>query len=153
MNIHYINMRALANCMLSVMVVDDDPAILEVTQLVLERSHEISVKPVGPSREALEVLQKSNFDVIVLDYDLPGDQRYRIFKDHMGEKRRNTGNYFHRYWPGTYCDRRTQQWCKLLLKKRRKYGDALCSVAADDMTRSRSAVRGKSEGPVPEDCF
>jgi len=57
--------------MLFVMVVDDDPAILEVTQLVLERSHEISVKPVDPSREALEVLQKSNFDVIVLDYDLP----------------------------------------------------------------------------------
>jgi PAS domain S-box-containing protein len=57
--------------MLSVMVVDDDPAILEVTQLVLERSHEISVKPVGSSREALEALQKSSFDVIVLDYDLP----------------------------------------------------------------------------------
>ena len=57
--------------MLSVMVVDDDPAILEVTQLVLERSHEISVKPVSSSREALEILQKSSFDAIVLDYDLP----------------------------------------------------------------------------------
>ena len=57
--------------MLSVMVVDDDPAILEVTQLVIERSHEISVKPVSSSREALEILQKSSFDAIVLDYDLP----------------------------------------------------------------------------------
>jgi PAS domain S-box-containing protein len=57
--------------MLSVMVVDDDPAILDVTRLVLERSHEISVRPVSSSREALEVLQKDSFDAIVLDYDLP----------------------------------------------------------------------------------
>ncbi len=62
--------------MLSVMVVDDDPAILEVTQLALERAHEISVLPVSSSREALNVLQKSSFDVIVLDYDLPGNQWY-----------------------------------------------------------------------------
>ena len=58
--------------MLSVLVIDDDPAILEVTQQVLERSHEISVKPVSSSREALDILQKNIFDAIVLDYDLPG---------------------------------------------------------------------------------
>ncbi|MFA5237230.1 MAG: response regulator [Methanoregula sp.] len=57
--------------MLSVLVVDDDPAILEVTQQVLERSHEISVKPVISSKDALEILQKDSFDAIVLDYDLP----------------------------------------------------------------------------------
>ncbi|MFA7694790.1 MAG: response regulator [Methanoregula sp.] len=57
--------------MLSVLVVDDDPAILEVTQQVLERSHEISVKPVHSSKDALEILQKDSFDAIVLDYDLP----------------------------------------------------------------------------------
>lgn len=57
--------------MLSVLVVDDDPAILEVTQQVLERSHGISVKPVKSSRDALEILQKDSFDAIVLDYDLP----------------------------------------------------------------------------------
>jgi PAS domain S-box-containing protein len=58
--------------MLSVLVVDDDPAILEVTRQVLERSHEISVKPISSSREALDILQKNIFDAIVLDYDLPG---------------------------------------------------------------------------------
>lgn len=57
--------------MLSVMVVDDDPAILEVTQLALERAHEISVFPVSLPERLLAVLQKSSFDVIVLDYDLP----------------------------------------------------------------------------------
>lgn len=57
--------------MLSVLVVDDDPAILEVTQQVLERTHEISVRSVSSSRDALEILQKDSFDAIVLDYDLP----------------------------------------------------------------------------------
>lgn len=57
--------------MLSVMVVDDDPAILDVTRLVLERSHEFTVCPVSSSREALDLLDKNSFDAIVLDYDLP----------------------------------------------------------------------------------
>ncbi len=70
--------------MLSVLVVDDDPAILEVTQQVLERSHEISVKPVSSSREALDILQKNMFDAIVLDYDLPeinGIEFLKIIRD------------------------------------------------------------------------
>lgn len=57
--------------MLSVLVVDDDPAILEVTQLVLEKSSEIAVRPAHSSKEALGILQKDTFDAIVLDYDLP----------------------------------------------------------------------------------
>jgi len=57
--------------MLSVMMVDDDPAILDVTRQVLERSHDITVRPVSSAREALDLLDKNNFDAIVLDYDLP----------------------------------------------------------------------------------
>lgn len=57
--------------MLSVLAVDDDPAILEVTQLVLEKSHDIAVTPARSSKEALDILQKDRFDAIVLDYDLP----------------------------------------------------------------------------------
>jgi len=57
--------------MLSVMMVDDDPAILDVTRQVLERSHEITVRPVISAREALDLLDKNSFDAIVLDYDLP----------------------------------------------------------------------------------
>ena len=57
--------------MLSVLVVDDDPAILEVTRQVLERSYDITVKPAKSSKEALAILQKNSYDAIVLDYDLP----------------------------------------------------------------------------------
>lgn len=57
--------------MLSVLVVDDDPSVLEVTRLMLERADDITVKPAGSSREALEALAKERFDTIVLDYDLP----------------------------------------------------------------------------------
>jgi len=66
--------------MLSVMVVDDDPAILDVTRLVLERSHEFTVRTATTSQEALEVLQKNNFDAIVLDYDLPGISGIELLK-------------------------------------------------------------------------
>ncbi|HVP97172.1 response regulator [Methanoregula sp.] len=66
--------------MLSVMVIDDDPAILDVTRQVLERSHEIIVHPVSSSREALDVLQKNRFDAIVLDYDLPDINGIELLK-------------------------------------------------------------------------
>ncbi|MEN6396599.1 MAG: response regulator [Methanoregula sp.] len=57
--------------MLSVLLVDDDPAILEVTRLVLEQSQDLSIEPVSSSREALVSLTKNHYDAIVLDYDLP----------------------------------------------------------------------------------
>jgi len=57
--------------MLSVLLVDDDPAILEVTRLVLEQSRDLSVKTVSSSREALELLTKNRYDAMVLDYDMP----------------------------------------------------------------------------------
>jgi len=52
-------------------MVDDDAAVRDVTQLVLEKSGDISVKPAQSSREALTLLEKDTFDAIVLDYDLP----------------------------------------------------------------------------------
>lgn len=52
-------------------MVDDDAAVRDVTQLVLEKSGDISVKPAQSSREALTLLDKDTFDAIVLDYDLP----------------------------------------------------------------------------------
>ncbi|HNX18219.1 MAG TPA: response regulator [Methanoregula sp.] len=57
--------------MLSVLVIDDDAAVLDVTRLMLERSDDITVKPVSSSMEALKILQNDHFDAIVLDYDLP----------------------------------------------------------------------------------
>jgi PAS domain S-box-containing protein len=57
--------------MINVLVIDDDLALLNVMQLVLERSKELAIQPVRSSKEALETLKTKTFDVIVADYDLP----------------------------------------------------------------------------------
>ncbi len=57
--------------MLSVLVIDDDLALLNVIQLVLERSKEMAIQPARSAKEALELLKTKTFDVIVADYDLP----------------------------------------------------------------------------------
>ena len=57
--------------MITVLVIDDDLALLNVIQLVLERSKEMTIQPVRSSKEALELLKTKTFDVIVADYDLP----------------------------------------------------------------------------------
>jgi len=57
--------------LLSVLLVDDDAAVRDVTRLVLEKSGDISIKPTQSSREALTLLEEDSFDAIILDYDLP----------------------------------------------------------------------------------
>jgi len=57
--------------MLSVLVIDDDLAILDVIRTVLERSGEMSVRTARSSKEALGILSRTAFDALVVDYDLP----------------------------------------------------------------------------------
>jgi DNA-binding response OmpR family regulator len=57
--------------MLSVLVIDDDLALLNIIRLVLERSGEMSVRTARSSKEALEILSQNTFDALIMDYDLP----------------------------------------------------------------------------------
>jgi DNA-binding response OmpR family regulator len=57
--------------LLSVLLIDDEPAFLEVLKLFSERSHEMSVHTTQSAKEALEILPKKTFDAIVVDYDMP----------------------------------------------------------------------------------
>lgn len=57
--------------MITVLVIDDDLALLNVIQLVLERSKEIIVQTARSPKDALEMLKTKSFDAIVADYDLP----------------------------------------------------------------------------------
>ncbi|MDD1712486.1 MAG: PAS domain S-box protein [Methanoregulaceae archaeon] len=54
-----------------VLCVDDEPDLLEMDQLFLERSGEFSIDPVLSAPEALERLNKKNYDAIVSDYQMP----------------------------------------------------------------------------------
>ena len=57
--------------MISVLLVDDDPGILDLTRLFFEREPSILVKCCGSAESALTLLDTERFDVIVADYGIP----------------------------------------------------------------------------------
>jgi len=57
--------------MISVLFIDDEPALLEITRLFLERSGEIKVETCRSALEALDLLKTRSFDAIVSDYEMP----------------------------------------------------------------------------------
>jgi tetratricopeptide (TPR) repeat protein len=56
---------------ISLLLVDDEPALLEITRLYLEKSGTINVETCRSALEALGILKNSKFDVIVSDYEMP----------------------------------------------------------------------------------
>lgn len=57
--------------MLSVLLIDDEPALLEVMKPFVERSGEMNVQTVLSATEALKILPEKSFDAIIVDYSLP----------------------------------------------------------------------------------
>ena len=56
---------------ISILVVDDDPAVLESFKAVLEKEPGFAVDTISTSSEALEILDTRYFDVIISDYSMP----------------------------------------------------------------------------------
>ncbi len=56
---------------ISVLLVDDEPSLLEVTRLFLERGGEYAIICASSAREALDRIREQRFDVVVSDYDMP----------------------------------------------------------------------------------
>lgn len=57
---------------ISVLYVDDDPALLEIGKMYLEREDGISVTTAGTPEEAILMIKDGGFDAIVSDYQMPG---------------------------------------------------------------------------------
>lgn len=58
--------------MFRILLVDDEPLILEVTKLSLEKMGGFHVTGLLDAKRALEVLKTTRFDAIVSDYNMPG---------------------------------------------------------------------------------
>jgi CheY-like chemotaxis protein len=56
---------------MKVLLVDDDPLFLELSKTFLEVFHDIISDTVESAREALKILEKDSYDVVVSDYDMP----------------------------------------------------------------------------------
>lgn len=62
----------MVNTMISVLYVDDEPGLLEIARLFLERSGEFSVKTLTSAQEALDSPSLRSYDAIISDYQMPG---------------------------------------------------------------------------------
>ncbi|HPP78310.1 response regulator [Methanospirillum sp.] len=58
--------------MISVLLVDDEPVILDIARAFLERHGEFSVTTVLSAEEGLALLNERGFDAVVSDYEMPG---------------------------------------------------------------------------------
>jgi PAS domain S-box-containing protein len=58
--------------MISILLVDDEPALLDVAQIFLEKGGTMKVTLSESGYNALQVLKSGNFDIIVSDYEMPG---------------------------------------------------------------------------------
>ncbi|HVN73762.1 MAG TPA: PAS domain S-box protein, partial [Methanoregula sp.] len=57
--------------MYRILYVDDEPALLEISRLFLERSGEFSVATVTSAAEAIRLLAEEKYDAIISDYQMP----------------------------------------------------------------------------------
>jgi len=57
--------------------IDDDPAILEITQKMLEKSG-YSVLTATNGSEALEIFRERRIDLVVVDYEMPGMKGHEV---------------------------------------------------------------------------
>ncbi|MFA6226804.1 MAG: response regulator [Methanoregula sp.] len=57
--------------MLSILLLDDEPAILDIAKLFLEKTGAISAVTTASAKDALHILQTQSFDAIVSDYEMP----------------------------------------------------------------------------------
>jgi CheY-like chemotaxis protein len=55
----------------SVLIIDDQQDLLDITRLFLERFGEMSVETASSAKEALSLLKDKSFDALVVDFDLP----------------------------------------------------------------------------------
>ncbi|MFI5331852.1 MAG: response regulator [Desulfobaccales bacterium] len=64
----------------SILLVDDDPLILELGQELLEHL-EYRVETASDAAQALEVFQRQGADLVIMDYRLPGMDGYQLLQE------------------------------------------------------------------------
>jgi PAS domain S-box-containing protein len=69
--INILNSVAPPISVYSILYVDDEPSLLELAKIYLERTHTFSIAIATSANEGLELLKKSHFDAIISDYAMP----------------------------------------------------------------------------------
>lgn len=67
--------------MYRILVVDDEPALLELNRIYLEQSGKMRVDTTPSSLQALDMLSKTTYDAIVADYEMPEMDGIALLKE------------------------------------------------------------------------
>ena len=70
---------------ISLLYVDDEPLLLELGKLFLEKSGQFRVDTVTSAPEALEILKSTSYDAIVSDYQMPDMDGIALLKEIRAE--------------------------------------------------------------------
>ena len=62
----------ISDAQIALLYVDDEPSLLEIGKLYLERADGISVTTAESPEEAIRLLGKGGYDAVVSDYQMPG---------------------------------------------------------------------------------
>ena len=65
---------------ISILYVDDEPSLLELGKIFLERSEDLKVELCPNPLDALDIIQSGHFDVIVSDYQMPNMDGIQLLK-------------------------------------------------------------------------
>ena len=57
--------------MIQILAIDDEPQILEITKIFLERTGDFQVSTGESAAEGLLMLEEGNFDAVISDYEMP----------------------------------------------------------------------------------
>lgn len=88
--VYYLNNSSDAKkSVISVLHVDDDACFLEVSKQILMMENTFELKTALSADEALSILEKRSFDVIVSDYDMPQKDGLKLLKE-LREKKLET---------------------------------------------------------------
>ena len=68
-------------CMYRILVVDDEPALLELNRIYLTQSGEMQVETTTTPLQALDMLSKTPYDAIVADYEMPEMDGIALLKE------------------------------------------------------------------------
>jgi PAS domain S-box-containing protein len=71
---------------ITVLYVDDEPALLDPIRHYLERKGNFSVETITSAKSALDLIRKKRYDVIVSDYQMPGMDGIQLLKHLRDEK-------------------------------------------------------------------
>jgi PAS domain S-box-containing protein len=67
--------------MFRILVVDDEPALLELTRIYLERSGDLRVETTPSPLQALDLLAATPYDAVVADYEMPEMNGITLLKE------------------------------------------------------------------------